>query len=111
MIKQALTYFFVLGIATSSVNPAIAAQKKKIKQKVSLKKSTLSQSIMMSTKMKTSARKNKGRNIRPIMLTHPQGLNLALLNIISPRLHNLLSRTPFLRFIVGFTNFITRFMR
>jgi hypothetical protein len=29
MIKQALTYFFVLGIATSSVNPAIAAQKKK----------------------------------------------------------------------------------
>ena len=61
MIKQVLTYFFVLGIAISSVNPAIAAQKKKIKQKVSLKKSTLSQSIMMSTKMKTSARKNKGR--------------------------------------------------
>lgn len=29
MIKQALTYFFALGIAISSVNPAIAAQKKK----------------------------------------------------------------------------------
>lgn len=29
MIKQALTYFFALGIAISSVNPAVAAQKKK----------------------------------------------------------------------------------
>lgn len=88
MIKRAFIFSLVIAIFSCSMNPAIAAQKKKsngiIKKAViayiaykvydhysekkedkakgkSLKKSTLSQSIMMSVNMKTNARKNKGR--------------------------------------------------